>query len=249
MANLLVVLIKNEVTRTAIGGVEKHYGYDFTVQSDLTLETIVTEAQAGLLMYAGRVKVKGETAPALAARLDVIVKKAAMDAAKVALDAANEDVVHKLATLTEATAAVVAKQVIETAADAAWDAAVIVATDADTAWDTAVSDYGTALALALSTGATVETPTVATFTVGSPTLLVVPVTAFTSTDNKAVTGWIIVEGATPPAIDAAGWLSAAPTSFTGSSAAEKVLYPWVKDASGRISAVFGSPRTVTFLGA
>lgn len=88
-------------------------------------------------------------------------------------------------------------------------------------------------------------PTIVTFTTGSAEGLTVPVT-FSATDNVGVTGYIITESSTPPTVGQSGWNVSAPTSYTAASAGTKTLYPWAKDASGNISAVFPTPRQVTF---
>ena len=156
MANLHIVLLKDEVTRTATGGKELHYGTEFTVQADKSLETVVTEAVSSPMLVACRVKVKGEDAPALAARVAANSAEVTADLAFDALAEANTALAAAAATLAEVSAAVVALQAIETAADAAWDDAVAAASDASDAYDLTVSDLVTAAALAVSTAASVE---------------------------------------------------------------------------------------------
>jgi CSLREA domain-containing protein len=88
-------------------------------------------------------------------------------------------------------------------------------------------------------------PTVDSFTVlSSSTSLTVPITAFTASDNVAVTGYLVTESATPPAAGAAGWTASAPSTYTVSSDGLYTLYPWAKDAVGHVSPVFGSPASV-----
>jgi len=88
-------------------------------------------------------------------------------------------------------------------------------------------------------------PTVDSFAATSPSLsLGVPITAFTASDNIGVTGYKITTSATPPARNAAGWSSVAPTTYTVSAEGNYTLYPWAKDAAGNVSAVFGSPVSV-----
>jgi len=92
----------------------------------------------------------------------------------------------------------------------------------------------------------VTKPTVTSFTVTSPsTSLNVPITAFTASDNVAVSEYLITESSTPPSSGAAGWSASKPTTFTVASQGSHTLYPWVKDTVGNISAIFGSPRTVS----
>jgi hypothetical protein len=88
-------------------------------------------------------------------------------------------------------------------------------------------------------------PTVNTFTATSPTSNVnIPITAFTASDNVAVTGYLITESSTPPAVGAAGWTGTAPGTYTVGGTGTYTLYPWAKDAAGNVSAVFATPRTV-----
>jgi hypothetical protein len=88
-------------------------------------------------------------------------------------------------------------------------------------------------------------PTVNTFTVTTPSnSLIISITAFSATDNIAVTGYLITGSATVPAAGAIGWTATPPTTYTVVSDGSYTLYPWAKDATGNVSAVFGSPRTV-----
>jgi len=247
MANLTVELIKDEVSRSAAGDTEMHYGYPFTVAANNALDAIMTEAQAAPLLYSGRVKVKGELEAAVAARLDAIVKRGLFDAASVALATATLNRVNAQATLTDASAKVVAAQVIETAAQAAYDAVDDIYDAAVIALAAASDAYDTAIASAVSTGATSETPAVTAFTVGAVTGTTVVIASFTGSDNKAVAAYIITESNTVPAIDAAGWNAVKPVEYTSATATTKDIYPWVKDAAGRISGVFATPRNVAFV--
>ena len=65
---------------------------------------------------------------------------------------------------------------------------------------------------------------------------VVAISSFIATDNAAVTGYMITESNTAPVASAAGWTSAAPSSFTFSAAGSKTAYAWTKDAAGNVSA-------------
>ena len=92
--------------------------------------------------------------------------------------------------------------------------------------------------------ADVTAPTVVTFTVTTPSsALAIPITAFTA--SEAGVYFIVTESSTPPAVDAAGWNLTAPTTYTVADLGAYTLYPWVKDAAGNISSVFGSPRAVS----
>jgi len=89
-------------------------------------------------------------------------------------------------------------------------------------------------------------PVVNTFTVTSPsTSRNIPVTDFTATDDIAVTGYLVTTTATAPAAGASGWSTFPPVTFTVAADGSYTLYPWAKDAAGRVSAVFGTPRNVT----
>jgi hypothetical protein len=65
-----------------------------------------------------------------------------------------------------------------------------------------------------------------------------------STGGGGVTGYKITTTATPPLPGDAGWTSTAPATYTVGSDGTYTLYPWVKNASGSVSAVFATPRTV-----
>jgi CSLREA domain-containing protein len=89
-------------------------------------------------------------------------------------------------------------------------------------------------------------PTVTAFTVTSLTnSLTIPIMAFTASDDATLTGYMVTETSTPPPAGAAGWTASAPTTYTVGSAGSYTLYPWVKDAVGNVSAVYGSSASVT----
>ena len=88
-------------------------------------------------------------------------------------------------------------------------------------------------------------PTVNTFTLTTPSSsLNIPITAFSATDDVAVTGYLITTSSTPPAAGAAGWTGTAPATYTVASDGSYTLYPWAKDAAGNVSTVFASPPAV-----
>jgi hypothetical protein len=88
-------------------------------------------------------------------------------------------------------------------------------------------------------------PVVSAFTLpGTASTLTFNVSSFTAEDAVGVTGYKITESATPPSAGGAGWNGLAPSTVTASGSGSKTFYPWVKDAAGNVSAVFGSPRTV-----
>jgi CSLREA domain-containing protein len=91
-----------------------------------------------------------------------------------------------------------------------------------------------------------DAPTVHSFTATSPSSsLAIPITAFTASDNVAVSGYMITETSTPPTAGAAGWTVSAPSTYTVVGEGLHTLYPWAKDAAGNVSAVVGSPASVT----
>jgi hypothetical protein len=88
-------------------------------------------------------------------------------------------------------------------------------------------------------------PAVTAFTLpASATSLSVSVSAFTATDNVAVTGFMITQSATPPPVATdVGWTATAPAAVTAAAAGGQTFFPWAKDAAGNVSAV-GTPATV-----
>jgi hypothetical protein len=91
-----------------------------------------------------------------------------------------------------------------------------------------------------------QPPTVHTFTATTPTnSLNIPITAFTATDDVGVTGYIITTSSTQPSASDAGWLATHPTTYHVASDGHYTLYPWAKDGSGNVSAVYASPASVT----
>jgi len=75
--------------------------------------------------------------------------------------------------------------------------------------------------------------------------LTVPVSALSATDNVGVTGYLVTEGATPPAATATGWSASAPTSFTFAAAGSRTAYAWGKDAAGNVSASRSAAVSIT----
>jgi hypothetical protein len=89
-------------------------------------------------------------------------------------------------------------------------------------------------------------PSVTSFTATSPSSsLNISITAFAASDAVGVSGYLITESATPPSAGAAGWTASAPTSYSVAGDGTYTLYPWAKDAAGNVSAVYGSPASVT----
>jgi len=67
--------------------------------------------------------------------------------------------------------------------------------------------------------------------------LKVDFTNFTATDdNIFLTGYLISESATAPLATSTGWSATAPQSYTFTSPGDKILYAWVKDIAGNVSA-------------
>ncbi|MBN1264731.1 MAG: sortase, partial [Anaerolineales bacterium] len=89
-----------------------------------------------------------------------------------------------------------------------------------------------------------ESPVVTSFSLVTPTnSLNIPVSGFTAVDNTAVTGYKITSSADVPQAGDSGWTSSAPQAYTVASEGSYTLYPWVKDATGFVSAVYASPAT------
>ena len=88
-------------------------------------------------------------------------------------------------------------------------------------------------------------PTVTAFTIPSTSSSrTVPISAFTATDNTAVTGYLVNESATTPSAGDSGWSATAPTTYTFLSDGLKTLYAWAKDAAGNISTSLSASVTV-----
>ncbi len=80
-------------------------------------------------------------------------------------------------------------------------------------------------------------PTVTSFTVpATASSLTVSISNFTATDNIWVTGYLVNESSTAPLATASGWSPTVQTSYTFSTAGNKNLYAWAKDAAGNVSA-------------
>lgn len=86
-------------------------------------------------------------------------------------------------------------------------------------------------------------PSVTGFAATTPSSsLTVAITTFTADADAAA--FKITESSTPPLAGAAGWTVSAPTEYTVAAAGLYTLYPWVKDAAGNVSSVYGSPVAV-----
>ncbi len=96
------------------------------------------------------------------------------------------------------------------------------------------------------TPADITAPTVTAFAIASTSSsLTVPVTTFTATDNVGVTGYLLTEASTTPALGDSGWASTTPASFVFSSQGSKTLYAWAKDAAGNISTGRNASTVIT----
>jgi len=82
----------------------------------------------------------------------------------------------------------------------------------------------------------VTKPLVSAFTIPSTSSsFVVPISSFTASDNKSVTGFKLTETSIAPLAGDAGWTTVAPSSYTFATEGTKTLYAWAKDAAGNIS--------------
>jgi hypothetical protein len=95
----------------------------------------------------------------------------------------------------------------------------------------------------------VTKPTVTAFTIpASGTSATVAISALTTTDNVAVTAYLLTETATAPLAGAIGWSSTKPVSYTFTGIPDgitktKTIYAWAKDAAGNVST--GKSATIT----
>jgi hypothetical protein len=77
------------------------------------------------------------------------------------------------------------------------------------------------------------------------TSLTVLISGVTATDDVGVSGYLITESATAPVATAAGWFSAAPTSYTFTAGGNVTAYAWAKDAAGNVSSSKSAPVSIT----
>ena len=89
-------------------------------------------------------------------------------------------------------------------------------------------------------------PMVINFSATSPSTTVdIPITVFTAFDDVAVTGYMITSNLHRSRMrEIAAGRELLPSSYSVSADGSYTLYPWVKDADGHVSALFGSPVTV-----
>jgi hypothetical protein len=87
-------------------------------------------------------------------------------------------------------------------------------------------------------------PTIASFIIpASSTLLTVPISVFTATDDIAVAGYMLTDCIEAPLATDSAWTASAPESYTCLQYGSQTLYAWAKDAAGNISA--STPASVT----
>jgi hypothetical protein len=72
----------------------------------------------------------------------------------------------------------------------------------------------------------------------------IPISQLQATDNIAVTGYLISEVKTPPALNAQGWQNAAPSGYNTAKTGPVTLYAWARDAAGNISTAKSASTTV-----
>lgn len=96
------------------------------------------------------------------------------------------------------------------------------------------------------TGSIDNPPVINSFAIPSTSnSLTIPISSFTATDDKGVTGYALTETGTPPAVSDGIWTASAPTSYTFSSEGTKTLYAWAKDAAGNVSTSLNSVVSIT----
>jgi hypothetical protein len=89
-------------------------------------------------------------------------------------------------------------------------------------------------------------PAVSAFTVpATASSLTVAITSLTATDNVAVTGYLVNESSTKPSASTTGWTTSVPTSYSFTTAGNKTLYAWAKDAAGNVSASRSAAVVIT----
>lgn len=87
-------------------------------------------------------------------------------------------------------------------------------------------------------------PAVAAFSIPAFSNGVVPITAFSGSDDNGAVSYLILTTSAKPLATATTWSTTKPTTFTYNSPGAVKLYAWVKDAAGNI-ALASSSATVT----
>lgn len=75
--------------------------------------------------------------------------------------------------------------------------------------------------------------------------LTITFTSFSATDANTITGYLVNESATTPAIDDTGWSGTAQTQYVFTTEGAKTLYAWAKDEAGNISTSGNGLVTIT----
>ena len=105
---------------------------------------------------------------------------------------------------------------------------------------------GVSVAYQAASGTADTPPTVDSFIIPSTSsALSFPVSAFTASDNNAVTGYLITDTATAPDAADSRWLPSAPDRASVSSPGSQTAYAWAKDAAGNVSTAATATITVT----
>lgn len=82
----------------------------------------------------------------------------------------------------------------------------------------------------------VTPPTITAFSIpASSTSMVVPISAFTASDDVGVTAYALTKTNTAPLLTSSDWLSAPPATYDFARAGSVSLYAWARDASGNVS--------------
>lgn len=91
-----------------------------------------------------------------------------------------------------------------------------------------------------------EKPIITSFSIPTTsTSKTITLSSFSVTDNVLVTGYLLSESSSTPAIDAAGWSATKQTTYRFSTVGSKTLYAWAKDAAGNISLSANDNITIT----
>jgi hypothetical protein len=93
-----------------------------------------------------------------------------------------------------------------------------------------------------------DTPSIVSFILPETSeSLTVPIIAFTASNVSGIAGFYLSEGSFPPAFDDPAWMPEAPGAFVFVSGGSKIIYAWVKDAAGDISAISSDSVVVNFV--
>ncbi len=89
-------------------------------------------------------------------------------------------------------------------------------------------------------------PSVTAFSIpATSSSLTVTITSLSATDNVGVAGYLVSENPGTPSADSTLWKSSVPTSYAFSTAGDKLLYAWAKDAAGNVSAPESASTTIS----